>query len=230
MTSKSLKELSKRAERLEQKYERSPCDPRVLTEADGDVFNSSFETAGFPEWNTKTGGVQTTNPVYKGNYALKSTSSAMAFIKNFGGIHTRLYVRFYARWKNLTIPFGPGSSDIILVYGVIEMFDLYLVQDTTKTVLGFYSNLGNTKGSTGLASNTWYRIDLILEVSIFSVCQVYLDGHLEATLYGDNSDETSLTTVELSACQHGTKFDEQYLDWLGISSTPFGETYSGEED
>lgn len=187
------------------------------------LFESSFETAGFPEWDTRANGAQVTTPVKCGTYAVRAVTDAFNFVKDFGGSQKTVYVRFYIRWSGLEIPLSP-SRDILLIYGSVgEMFDIYLYNDGVgNTVLRFWSgDFGNAidHNNTPLQSDTWYCIEVKAEVGINADCKLYLNSVLEASLSGNNDQTQPLDTIEFSAGGKSTEYDEQYLDCVVVDTS-----------
>jgi len=64
------------------------------------LFESDFEVAGLPEWDTKTNYELVTTPLpASGNYCVRATSNAFNLVDDFGGTQLALYARFYVRWS-----------------------------------------------------------------------------------------------------------------------------------
>ena len=220
----SLKKINKIIRRFKQKEKRRPTS---VAESDISpfIFESDFEDAGLPEWDTKSGYALTSTPTpISGNYCIKDIDFAnfLYLEKDFGGTQKSLYVSFWVRWSNLEIPISPSRNLCNVIHygaGTGENFWLFIDGPASDTVLALNTKtFGNTWGTTALQSDKWYHIKIYCEISATSITTVWIDDNLEITQSGDNTAyDYSLNGIILIGNGFGVDYDEQYLDKLEVT-------------
>jgi uncharacterized membrane protein len=144
-------------------------------------YFNGFETGDGSELNSLgAGNSVVTSPVRSGAYSLHSPVSGTGtiFVAGLGAIQNAGCAYFYFT----TLP--SGSPNVIIEAPVSGTARFTIGYFTTTGTLDVFDNgatlgLTSTAGLTVLQTNTWYRIEWVLDLAAGGAVKLWLNGHLE---------------------------------------------------
>lgn len=195
--------------------------PEIQVFAQSYIFESDMDESDFSDWDYVNDMTQISDPVYHGDYAAEPDVYSAMIGKDYDE-ESLIYCQFFIRWDNLDEGGLSVNRYVCYIEGEMSGDSVWtmLYNNGGKTVFWLYSQWlsSGDVGTTGLVSDTWYKVQVRAEVSGSAQFKLWLNDQLECSFSGDNSGATQFNTTyfTIGDGMNAEDFDNAFLDWVII--------------